>query len=323
MKISHHFFVILLVSTLWGLYSCSEESQVVNTASNTQAQVLIDLYNVNQEICKDVPKSTRGWSQWTTKQRMAVVAADVGGAWKGGKYGAQIGSKVGLLAGSPITGGVFGAVLGGMVTGSVSSWMAAPETRALSNRDIPLEKVCTQLLNEDLSLKESALIPIDAVSSLKLNLDKHIIEASKLDSLSLNVGKVHNAILSVMDGSVTLKETPQEANSSSIRSALLNDSLFIQDCKISGIAVTLGEVDTNDALLDGVRNLFNQVLEKYSSNTSDVAFIIGKYIEVIEASNELTEEQKRIIKIGLSTALYSSSYWDKTYTNKYLNRFDK
>lgn len=50
--------------------------------------------------------------------------------------------------------------------------------------------------------------------------------------------------------------------------------------------------------------------EKVTSETDDIAFVIGKYMEVIEISTELTEEQKESIKCGLATGLYSSNYWE-------------
>ena len=65
-------------------------------------------------------------------------------------------------------------------------------------------------------------------------------------------------------------------------------------------------------MLSKVMELFNQVLEEYATETDDVALIIGKYVDVIDNSNELTSEQKKCIKSGLSTALYSSKYWEST-----------
>ena len=44
-----------------------------------------------------------------------------------------------------------------------------------------------------------------------------------------------------------------------------------------------------------------------------VVIIIGKYMEVIDTSFELTDDQKESIKYGLATALYSSNYWEKRY----------
>lgn len=60
-------------------------------------------------------------------------------------------------------------------------------------------------------------------------------------------------------------------------------------------------------------DLFCEVFEQYSTTCDDVAFIINKYIEILEKSNELTETQLNSIKTGLATSLYSFNYWDKTF----------
>lgn len=46
----------------------------------------------------------------------------------------------------------------------------------------------------------------------------------------------------------------------------------------------------------------------YTSKTNDVAFIIGKYIDIIEKSNESTTEQIINTKSRLATVLYRSEY---------------
>jgi hypothetical protein len=46
----------------------------------------------------------------------------------------------------------------------------------------------------------------------------------------------------------------------------------------------------------------------YASKTNDVAFIIGKYIDIIEKSNESTTEQIINTKSRLATVLYRSEY---------------
>ena len=75
---------------------------------------------------------------------------------------------------------------------------------------------------------------------------------------------------------------------------------------------SVGHLPTSDTMLSKVMELFNQVLEGYAFKIDDVAFIIGKYVDVIEESDELTTEQKQCIKSGLATALYSFKYWEST-----------
>ena len=51
----------------------------------------------------------------------------------------------------------------------------------------------------------------------------------------------------------------------------------------------------------------------YTSKTNDVAFIIGKYIDIIEKSNESTTEQIINTKSRLATVLYRSEYWESKF----------
>lgn len=53
------------------------------------------------------------------------------------------------------------------------------------------------------------------------------------------------------------------------------------------------------------------MFERYSVESSDVAFVIGRYNEVIDTTKELTDEEKVNIKASFATALYSSKYWDE------------
>ena len=51
---------------------------------------------------------------------------------------------------------------------------------------------------------------------------------------------------------------------------------------------------------------------KYIS-THKVITIISRYLEAIENSTELSDEDKECIKYGMATALYSFNYWNVIY----------
>jgi hypothetical protein len=306
----------LLLTIVIILASCSNEvTYQVQPPKVSNAQVIKKLQNVNLELISTVPAETRGWRRWSLKQRMNVITADIGGAWGGGKIGGRIGGWVGMGCGNPITGCVFGAAVGAIVGGAYGSWLASPGTRAISttNNSISIEKACKILMNDDMSINESAIKITDRTINNKLDVDKKLLIESKLDDNSLNIGKVHNLILSVMDGTVVLQNKDQtQPDSSNIKEALFNSDKLIDSCKVAGTEASIGHFSTSDAMLSKVMELFNQVLEEYASKTDDVAFIVSKYVDVIENSNELTAEQKKSIKSGLATALYSSKYWELT-----------
>jgi hypothetical protein len=299
------------------LVSCSNgNTYEIQSSKVENAQVITDLKNVNSELLSTVPSGTR----WTNKQRLAVVTADIGGAWGGGRIGFRAGGSIGTVIGNPLTGAVFGAFLGGVIGGAYASWLAAPDEMVSTIDDSQsIEKVCMSIINDDMSINESAInrIAIRAVESTtinKLDVEEELIIESNLDENSVNIGKTHNIILSVMDGSVTLQNEEQAlSDSSNLKEALFNSENFIDSCKEVAADASVGHLSTSDTMLSKVMELFNQVLEGYVSKTDDVAFIIGKYVDVIEESNELTTEQKQCIKSGFATALYSFKYWESTF----------
>lgn len=317
--INGHFFLTIVFM----LVSCSNGDSYETQCSNIEnSQVITNLKNVNSELLSTVPSGTR----WNTKDRLTVVSADIGGAWGGGRIGGRAGGTIGMAFGNPITGAVFGAFLGGVIGGAYSSWLAAPEAMVntpeemlnIANDAQSIEKVCMSIINEDMSINisiidMSALRVAESTAINKLDVEEELIIESKLDDNSLNIGKVHNLILSVMDGSVTLQNEEQAiSDSSSLKEAFFNSESFIDSCKAVAVDASIGHLPTSDTMLSKVMELFNQVLEGYAFKIDDVAFIIGKYVDVIEESDELTTEQKQCIKSGLATALYSFKYWEST-----------
>lgn len=310
------FLLTTMCCTFLVSVSCSKgDTSEIQSSKVENTQVVTDLKNVNSELLSTVPSSTR----WTDKERIRVVSADIGGAWGGGKIGGKVGGSIGMGLGNPITGAVFGAFLGGVIGGAYASWLAAPEMVVAADNSKSIEQVCKILINDDMSINESAInrIAIRAAESTtvnKLDVEEELIIESRLDENSLDIGKTHNIILSVMDGSVILQNEEQElSDSSNLKEALFNSENFIDNCKAIGADASIGLLSTSDTMLSKVMELFNQVLEGYASETDDVAFIIGKYVDVIEKSNELTTEQKQCIKSGLATALYSFKYWESTF----------
>lgn len=76
------------------------------------------------------------------------------------------------------------------------------------------------------------------------------------------------------------------------------------------------QVLNDDPVLNKVMDLFSHIVEEYPSEVNDVAFLVGKYVEIIDRTNELSSEQKECIKSGLATALYSAQYWQSKLERK-------
>ena len=66
--------------------------------------------------------------------------------------------------------------------------------------------------------------------------------------------------------------------------------------------------------LGKVMNMFYSLLTLYPDYLYDTEFIINKYIELIKDSDELTDDEKRVVYEGLSIAASSSEYWEDKIT---------
>ena len=125
---------------------------------------------------------------------------------------------------------------------------------------------------------------------------------------------MHNIILLSLDGSIALDETTQDMSEmDELKNKLLDSKEFMDSCKMVGLRSQDWKLETSDDVTAKIISLFNEVLAESSSKTEDIAVIIGKYMEVINDSEELTKEQKESIKCGLATGLYSSKYWEDVY----------
>ena len=66
---------------------------------------------------------------------------------------------------------------------------------------------------------------------------------------------------------------------------------------------------SGDNLTSRLMNLFFHIIEVYPVNANDMEFILNKYIEVIEESNEFSDNDKELIYSSLSIAASSYEFW--------------
>lgn len=294
------------------LQSCTNDANQEDESVSHYPKIITDLEKINEELLLIVPQGTR-WGSWNKEEKMKVVVSDLLGALGGAKAGLSFGAKAGLGVGAPhLVGGGF-CLLGALVGGAYGSWMAAP-TRSANDVFPKIQRVCKVIVKDDLTLnRQSVIVKNDYVDN-KINVSPVLLKETRLDANSLNVALMHNIVLSTLDGSVTIKESVGEmADDVKYVNEMLNSEEFMDSCRSVGYRAQNFEFGSCDELTTKIIQLFDKVLEAYASKTDDVAFIIGKYMEVIESSMELTDEQKECIRYGLATALYSSNYWDKRY----------
>lgn len=296
-----------------GLSSCSstsEEDQIGISQNKTRYQdseLLTNLQNLNDSL---LSTSTRALSR---KQFLNVACADISGGFSGGYVGAKIGSRIGLALGNPITGGAFGAVCGGIIWGAARSWMASPDTRAVEKKlkYEDLATICDATLDDDLNVSYSSIKEVTPIGTKKIELEPKILDDIKLDKEQLLVGKLHNVMLATLDGSLAVQKK-DKITSDTLVTLFVNSKEFEEEYN-QQILNHQSSIDENSKASIAIK-LFEDVFSKYSSDCNDVKFIINKYIDILNDSQELTSEEKDWIKKGLATALYSFNYWDIVYT---------
>lgn len=169
--------------------------------------------------------------------------------------------------------------------------------------------VCEKTLSEDLSINDNS-IKLTPKAKEKITIDSDLLSNVELNKNQLNVGKMHNIMLTVLDKSASLNINSTETGDSTITAKILKSEDFEN---MYNDLTQKSNTETKEGTLDEeVLKLFYEVFEKYPDNNQDVVFIINKYAEAIDSSDELSEEEKNNIKTGLATALYSFNYWDKT-----------
>lgn len=298
-------FLFLAISMCF--LSCSFEEQTSELESTqtymfADSKLIQDLTGINDCLLSECAV-TRGW---TGKQWLNVVSADIGGAYNGGSRGSRIGGIIGLCMGSPHMGTVFGAFVGGVICGAGASWMASPDPTMITYEET------SQIFNCMIS---ESLMTISRNSETIFNdfeefdLDDETLSSVCLEQNQLNVGRMHNIILSVFDGSITI-DVPQELS--------VEDTLYNAIIESEDMANLFDEINENtlnntslsiDSKADYAMKLFEDLFTQYVETEKDVVYIINLYLDVINDSTELTDDEKSWIKGGLATALYSFNYW--------------
>lgn len=283
---------------------------------NVSSKIISEIEKVNAEIAANYSQDSRGWNKWNREEKIKVVCADAVGAVAGAKAGFRIGFGIGLATGTPhLTGGGFCA-LGALVGGAWASWMQAP-TRASVDGFQKLQGVCKLIVSDSLTVNDNALILKDENSNQKIKLANALIARTKLDEKYLRIARMHNIVLSTLDGSITLDESKvSDTTVGSLKDLVFNNKALMDSSKAIGERKQIAEYSITIDPTEKIMNLFQQIVLQCASNPDDVAFIISRYMDKIDSSSELKEEQKESLKYGLATALYSSNYWEMRYNTE-------
>ena len=314
--------MLLLIAVALTAVSCSGDMEIQNVGKVTNLEspsLLLTLDSINESIshATSVRKAPNNGGM-TTKDKITIAIADGKGAYKGGKKGHKLGTTIGTWVGHPIAGGIAGAVAGAVVVGGLKSYLKykdiankkQPDVRRVQDNRTLYNKATNAfgMIAND-SLGTNNLVFIEPSLDQAINVDDSLVSRSLLTDAQIKVGLTHNLMVAYLDGKIAIQQdTAAKSPSNQVVKEMFESQEFITDC----INIASGDTpDTNTDLPTEVMKRFTDLYEMYVDNCNDVAFIISKYIEVIDASPELSPEDKENLKYGFATALFSTNYWSK------------
>lgn len=305
-----YLFVLALLMLFF--QSCSnkeiENYSQSNDVNNVNSELLIKMTSFNDSILQ-TRGVTRGFVKPGMYKRARVIAGDIEGAISTGGACFWAGSFAGPQA------AIGCGFLGGLIGGVSGSWLAYREqywTRANS------------LTPEDLeNTKEKTIAAYASMISNEEEVMKFTPKEIRVDypvkdeNITL-MGTKHNFMLKKLISNETIdlnisnklsKEQVKFLNSKEFNDAISGAMKNISKNLKDGNQMK----SKGDGLTAKVMNLFYEILAKYPDNLNDIEFIINKYIEAIDATKELSNNEKKIIYAGLSVAASSSEFWLKNY----------
>lgn len=145
-------------------------------------------------------------------------------------------------------------------------------------------------------------------------LDEIAIEIpSECETVAKYVATMHNAILCRLDQCIDSTGTMQPIEYEEISVTEL--SMSSQDFDAIMEAYANGEWESLDEQLieTQVNRLFSEAVTESVCDIYDLVELVNGYMQIIEADDSLTEEQKEILYISLTISAYSFQHWDAVF----------
>ena len=295
-------------------HSCVQTENCSVCEDVCSSDLIVKLDKFNSEFCSlygvDRSYDCSSFSLMKTKSpdsRWTVVAADVKGAFTGAKYGSETGSMFG-----PHSAVVLGTV-GALLVGTVASLAAYEQENSSTSTTCfiaPLQMYHIAQEADSLFMNRWTEEVGDCQTAVDADYDE-------IDG----IGELHNAILDTLIG-YGLQASGETYQADTLcQDECLTSDIFLtegfEQCYYSTYYTNFSSSETLfDDTFDGVANdvaaLFMEMLMQFAANPDCVANIVDHYAETIEDSQELSNDDKRAIYIGLRIAKASSSYWNAT-----------
>lgn len=304
MKKSFLGFMLVVMSVF--MFSCEKEDKMNNTFNSKSSTTLEILKEFNDSLSVDPACETKGFLRF-----IAVASADVTGAYELGKIGVKIGALGGLK------GALIGGAIGGIIGGVGASYGAYCGTKPETASTLDFPTVNMLVTNYSYVTISDSLLFQYTEDDIKLNFPE------EFNDEAIRTGKMHNLILDISIDEGELQNIDNQLTDME-KSVIYSDEFLCEYDKIINNFIDLDLEDPEYIYADGtvessVMQLFLDIYNKYPENCEDVNFIINKYIEVVDDSDEISDEMKSCIYNGLAVAAYSYKYWEEGRTGIFLN----
>lgn len=341
LKIMKNFFYLFGI-LIWGLISsCSKSNEVpiaqhgsvVENVADCKLVSVLNAYNDSLYMSNDLlrmydPSTNVVFVNRTRAvNKRSIFWADMCGAAAGARRGFLFGAGFGP------SGAVAGAAVGGILLGAVASgldyWIQQGESTVQNSvlsslivsdsifSPLPLYNLATNL-ESDLA----TFAPLDV--ELNIGDDAHSIGIAHnvlLDQLLGEAYSLNDTDVPADDGNDGEPEPPSvyvgyidELFGDEFSADMVSSEVFQQDFE-EFVEQQIQISNSDDPMFPAedlpttVLNLCYEAASLYVDSLEDMATVVNFYYTQVENSEELTNEEKMMVRAGISVMIYSASYW--------------
>ncbi len=338
MKKFFYLFGILFLSLISGCTKSEEvpnlqRGSVVENVADCKLVSALNAYNDSLYLSNDLLRmydpltNVVFINRSRAVNRRSIFWADMWGAAEGARRGFRYGIAFGP------SGAVAGAAVGGILLGAIASgadyWVQQGESTAQNS-------VLSSLIVSD-----SIFNPLP-LYNLATNLESDLATFAPLD-VELNIGNdvqsigvAHNLLLDQLLGETySLNDTDVPADDGNdgepeppsvyvgyidelfgdeFSADMVSSEVFQQDFE-EFVEQQIQISNSDDPMFPAedlpttVLNLCYEAASLYVDSLEDMATVVNFYYTQVENSEELTNEEKMMVRAGISVMIYSASYW--------------
>ena len=275
-----------------------------DTITLQQSNTFQQLQLINDSVCQANAART---SRINWLRSLYLVSADAIGAYEMGKIGGTVGS----LAGP--TGTIVGGAVGGLIGGIGMSWGAYESSKGCAGLSGFL--TLQDMIN---AYKGMCSVTPRPEEDYTLAMPDNLEDIGKLHNMTMDYLMVgENTVMPL--GNELEKPVGPGVSETPVLSEL---ELRVLESEEYGVAynssmevlsdgVTIPTVMSDGSLKDEIMIMYMDAIGSYSSNDcyNEIVNLTNEYLQIVRASDELSDDDKDQLSIAFAVAVYSYQYW--------------